>query len=227
MAVQQADPSQSDTSPLRGTLFIVSAPSGAGKTSLVRALTGSDPGVTVSVSYTTRAPREGETDGIDYHFVGHDRFQAMIGDDGFLEYARVFDHYYGTSRAAVAERLDAGGDVILEIDWQGARQVRCILPEAVSIFILPPSRAALLERLKARKQDDEAVIRRRMRDAVDEISHYSEYDFLVVNDRFDEAVDDLRAVVRARRLRRERQAAQHQALLRELHGGQTAGDGRG
>lgn len=203
----------------RGTLFIVSAPSGAGKTSLVRALTQADPGVVVSVSHTTRAARSGETDGVDYHFVGRDEFQAMIDRGDFLEHAEVFGNRYGTSHRAIDGRLDAGLDVVLEIDWQGARQVREAVPEAVSIFVLPPSREVLRDRLTARRQDDEAVIQRRMTEAVDEISHYYEYDFIVINDHFDDAVDDLRAVVRARRLRRECQALRHAELLGELGAG--------
>jgi len=179
-----------------GTLYIISAPSGAGKSSLLRALleSGRVDGVEVSVSHTTRAARPGEVDGVDYHFVDMPAFEAMVAADDFLEHARVFDNCYGTSRAAVETRLASGVDVILEIDWQGARRVRELLPAAVSIFILPPTRAALEVRLTDRGQDDAAVIARRMRDAVSEMSHYGEYDYLVINDDFQQAVNDLVAI---------------------------------
>jgi len=176
-----------------GTLFIISAPSGAGKSSLLRALleSGRVPQVELSVSHTTRASRPGEVDGQDYHFVDTTRFEAMAAAGDFLEHARVFDNFYGTSRAAVTARLEQGIGVILEIDWQGARRVRELLPEAVSIFILPPSRDALEERLTSRGQDGEEVIARRMRDAISELSHFDEYDYLVINDDFQQALDDL------------------------------------
>lgn len=179
-----------------GTLYIISAPSGAGKSSLLRALleSGRVKGVEISVSHTTRAARPGEVDGVDYHFIDMPAFEAMVAADDFLEHARVFDNYYGTSRSAVETRLVSGVDVILEIDWQGARRVRELLPAAVSIFILPPTRAALEARLTGRGQDDAAVIARRMRDAVSEMSHYGEYDYLVINDDFQQAVDDLVAI---------------------------------
>jgi len=179
-----------------GTLYIISAPSGAGKSSLLRALleSGRVAGVEISVSHTTRAARPGEVDGVDYHFVDIPAFEAMVAADDFIEHARVFDNCYGTSRAAVETRLASGVDVILEIDWQGARRVRELLPAAVSIFILPPTRAALEARLTGRGQDDAAVIARRMRDAVSEMSHYGEYDYLVINDDFQQAVDDLVAI---------------------------------
>jgi guanylate kinase len=199
-----------------GTLYIVSAPSGAGKTSLVRALLAQDTGVAVSVSYTTRAPRAGERDGVDYHFVDRAGFLAMIEAGEFLEHAEVFGNYYGTARAAVAAQLEQGSDIILEIDWQGAQQVRQAFPGCIGIFILPPSRAVLRERLHGRKQDDAAVIERRMQAAVDEISHYSEYDFIVVNDDFSAALADLRAILRTERLRLPAQTERHQALLQEL-----------
>ena len=178
---------------IRGTLYIISAPSGAGKSSLLRALleSGRMPQVELSVSHTTRAPRPGEVDGQDYHFVDTARFEAMVAAGDFLEHARVFDNFYGTSRAAVTARLEQGMGVILEIDWQGARRVRELLPEAVSIFILPPSRDALEERLTSRGQDGDEVIARRMRDAISEISHYDEYDYLIINDDFQQALDDL------------------------------------
>ena len=179
-----------------GTLYIISAPSGAGKSSLLRALLGSGRvrDVELSVSHTTRDTRPGEVDGQDYHFVDMGTFDAMVASADFLEHARVFDNCYGTSRAAVQARLAAGIDVILEIDWQGARRVRELLPETVSIFILPPSRGALEERLTARGQDGPDVIARRMRDAVSEMSHYDEYDYLVINDDFKQALDDLVAI---------------------------------
>lgn len=200
----------------RGTLYVISAPSGAGKTSLVKALLDTLEGVTVSVSHTTRAPRPGEQDGREYHFVAVERFEAMIAESGFLEHAQVFDNYYGTARAAIQDQLTAGLDVILEIDWQGARQVRAAMPGCRSIFILPPSRPALEERLRGRGQDSDEVIARRMRDAVSEMQHWSEYDYLIVNDRFDDALAELRAVFLAHRLRRDVQAVRHSTLLGAL-----------
>lgn len=197
----------------QGSLYIISAPSGAGKTSLVAALASNDPRITVSVSYTTRTQRSGEENGVNYHFVSHSRFQAMIDQDAFLEKAQVFDHFYGTTRDSVENQLAAGQDVILEIDWQGAQQVHALIPEHVSIFILPPSKATLQERLTGRKQDSEETIKRRMRDATHEISHYHEYDYLIVNDDFDAALQDLIMIFRARRLRLSSQARRHQALI--------------
>ncbi|HUT40088.1 MAG TPA: guanylate kinase [Gammaproteobacteria bacterium] len=200
-----------------GTLYIISAPSGAGKSSLVKALLESaGAGLALSVSHTTRASRPGEVDGREYHFTGVERFQAMVAAGDFLEHAQVFDNFYGTSRSAVESQLAAGLDVILEIDWQGARTVRSQLPAAVGIFILPPSRAALAERLAARGQDDAQVIARRMRDAVSEMSHYDEYDYLIINDVFDQAHDELAAIIRARRLRLAPQAQCHAGLLASL-----------
>ncbi len=201
----------------RGTLYIISAPSGAGKSSLLRALLESDRihQVELSVSHTTRAPRPGEVDGQDYHFVDMTRFEAMVAADEFLEYARVFDNYYGTSRAALAARLDQGIGVILEIDWQGARRVRELLPGAVSIFILPPSLDALAARLTARGQDGADVIARRMRDAVSEMSHFDEYDYLVINDDFQQALDDLVLIFEGagQALARGQQLRAHAGLL--------------
>jgi guanylate kinase len=199
-----------------GTLYIVSAPSGAGKTSLVKALLQRLPGVVVSVSHTTRAPRPGEQNGVDYQFVDKAEFERLVEAEAFLEHARVFDNYYGTSRVAVSERLEAGEDVILEIDWQGARQVRDSAPHAVGVFILPPSLEALHQRLTARGQDSEEVIMRRMRDAVAEMEHYGEYDYLVFNDEFDVALGELEALFIARRLRREAQQQRHVGILRSL-----------
>ncbi|MFO7859341.1 MAG: guanylate kinase [Ectothiorhodospiraceae bacterium] len=190
---------------MTGTLYIISAPSGAGKTSLVRALVDAVPGLVISVSHTTRPRRDGETDGVDYHFVDAETFEAMVARDAFLEHARVFGNAYGTARASVTEYLAAGTDVILEIDWQGAQQVRAAMPEAVAVFVLPPSRAELERRLRGRGQDSEAVIARRLRDAQSEMAHYPEYEYLVVNDAFGHALEELVAIVRARRLRLEAQ----------------------
>jgi guanylate kinase len=187
-----------------GILYIVSAPSGAGKTSLIEALLARENGLYLAVSFTTRAPRPGEEDGVHYHFVDEDRFMAMLEAGAFLESAEVFGNRYGTAEVTVRDELRAGRDVLLEIDWQGARQVRARFPAAVAVFILPPSSRALEERLRGRGQDDGAVIDVRMAKARDEMSHYAEYDYLVVNDLFDRALEDLRSVVRAERLRLER-----------------------
>jgi guanylate kinase len=200
----------------QGTLFIVSAPSGAGKTSLVRELIESLDGIQVSVSHTTRERRPGEVDGVNYHFVDVPAFEAMIERGEFFEHARVFDNYYGTSRPTVQAALDAGQDVILEIDWQGARQVRSQLPESVSIFILPPSRDELERRLAGRGTDEHAVIERRMRDAVSEMSHHDEYDYLVINDDFTTALRELQALVITQRLAIQRASAAHAPLLQAL-----------
>jgi len=199
-----------------GTLYIISAPSGAGKTSLVKALLKETPGITVSVSHTTRKPRPGETDGVEYHFVDVETFRLMVSDGAFLEHAQVFDNFYGTSRSAALDLLKRGTDVILEIDWQGARQVRTMIPGAVSIFILPPSRNALEERLRGRGQDGEEVIARRMRDAISEMTHYAEFDYLVINDQFEQALLELQAIITARRLRTTVQQAGHRQLLDAL-----------
>ncbi|NJN45428.1 MAG: guanylate kinase [Candidatus Competibacteraceae bacterium] len=199
-----------------GTLYIISAPSGAGKTSLVRKLLDSTPDLEVSISHTTRLPRASEENKVDYYFVDPQTFHALVEQDVFLEHARVFDHEYGTSRHAVMERLQAGVDVILEIDWQGARQVREHLPETLTIFILPPSRAALRERLYNRGQDSEMVIQRRLQDAVDDMSHYQEFDYLVINDNFDDALAAMQSIFVANRQRRETQLARHGKLLQAL-----------
>jgi len=201
---------------MKGTLFIVSAPSGAGKTSLLKALVSADPLLDVSVSHTTRAKRSEEENGRDYYFTSANDFVRMIGEGAFLEHAQVFDYYYGTAETAVRELLDAGQDVVLEIDWQGARQVRKCVPNAVSIFILPPSPQALHERLSARGQDSEEVIARRMRDAKNEMSHYAEYDYLVVNDDFSSALKELDAIVRGLRLRQSIQSERLQSQLSAL-----------
>ncbi len=176
------------------------------------------PGIALSVSYTTRPRRPGERDGVDYHFVDSDRFRAMIEAGEFLEYAEVFGNHYGTARHTVDEALSRGEDVLLEIDWQGARQVRARAGDCVGVFILPPSRAALEARLRGRGQDGEDVIARRMAAAVSEMSHYGEYDYLLVNDDFDQALDEFRAIVLARRLRTPVQAQRHRDMIRALLG---------
>lgn len=208
--------SEDNISTAQGTLYVISAPSGAGKTSLARALLERMEGVTFSVSHTTRAPRPGERDGVDYHFVDREAFRAMVDQGEFLEHAQVFDHYYGTARSSVVEALAAGLDVVLDIDWQGARQVRAAMPQALSVFVLPPSREALERRLRGRGQDDDAVIARRMADAQRECAHYEEYDYMVVNDDFDTALAELGAIFAARRLRLEAQQRRHRGLLAEL-----------
>lgn len=201
----------------KGLLIVVAAPSGAGKTSLVEALLQADPALTVSVSHTTRSVRPGEQDGENYHFVSREAFDAMVAADSFVEHAEVFGNFYGTSKAAIAAPLAAGEDVVLEIDWQGARQVRASFPESVvSIFILPPSMEALKQRLTGRGQDQPAVIEARMAKAVAEMSHYGDFDYLVINDRFEDASRELQTVVAAERLRRERQQARHADLIRSL-----------
>lgn len=199
-----------------GTLFIFSAPSGAGKTSLVKALLECTSHIGVSVSHTTRAPRPGEENGKDYNFVSQDEFKALIEQSAFLEHAQVFDNFYGTSQRWVEEELSAGRDVILEIDWQGAEQVRHLMPEAVSVFIAPPSIEELENRLSNRGQDSDEIIARRMQDAQSEMSHYGEFDYLIINDDFDNALQELRAVVIARRHRLEAQQVRHQQTLQAL-----------
>jgi guanylate kinase len=179
----------------RGRLFVIAAPSGAGKTSLVRALLEQEPALHLSVSHTTRPQRPNEADGREYHFVSVTTFRELIAHGEFLEYAQVFDNLYGTSRVFVEQRLAAGQDVVLEIDWQGAQQVRRALPQCVSIFILPPSRAALAQRLATRATDSAQVIERRLRDAAADMSHYAEFDYVIVNDDFAHAVADLRRVI--------------------------------
>ena len=201
----------------KGTLFIISAPSGAGKTSLVRALLETAGNrLALSVSHTTRGPRPAEVDGEDYHFVDSDTFRRMIDEVAFLEHARVFDHFYGTFQQGVVAQLATGQDVILEIDWQGAQQVRRLMPESVGVFILPPSWQALQERLHDRGQDDAGVIARRMRDAVSEMSHYGEYDYLIINDVFQVALEELTAIIQCQRLRLVPQAQRHADLLQSL-----------
>ncbi len=200
----------------KGTLYIISAPSGAGKTSLVRELVSSNEHIVVSVSHTTRAMRPGEQDGVDYHFVAKDAFLEMVDSSAFLEHASVFDNYYGTSQQHVEQQLQNGHDVILEIDWQGARQVRELFPESLSVFILPPSLEALKQRLNSRGQDSEEIIERRMNDAVNEMSHYAEFDYLLVNDDFDAALQQLRCIFSANRLRQLHQQRVLEKLLIDL-----------
>ncbi|QLF93786.1 guanylate kinase [Pseudomonas sp. ABC1] len=199
-----------------GTLYIISAPSGAGKTSLVKALLDAQPQVRVSVSHTTRPARPGEVDGVNYHFVSREDFIERLGRDEFLEHAEVFGNLYGTSQRWLEETLKEGYDLILEIDWQGAQQVRKQMPLARSIFILPPTQEALRQRLTNRGQDSDDVIDGRMREAVSEMSHYVEYDYLVINDDFAHALGDLQAIFRASQLRQGPQQKRHTQLLSEL-----------
>lgn len=193
----------------KGNLFILSAPSGAGKSSLYKALLKADDKVRISVSHTTRAPRAGEEHGREYFFVDVDNFLDMIAEDAFFEHAQVFDNYYGTSKQAIFDMLDQGLDVILEIDWQGARQVRELYSDTIGIFILPPSMSILEERLKGRGTDTQEVIQHRMSKAISEISHYDEYDYVVINDDFDEALAQLQAIFVSQRTR--------MPLIREIH----------
>jgi len=199
-----------------GTLFTVSAPSGAGKTSLVKAVVESTNDIQVSISHTTRPMRPGEKHGVNYHFISQPEFMEMLGRADFLEHAQVFANYYGTSRAWVAEALSSGMDVILEIDWQGAQQVRKLIPDAVGVFILPPSQQTLHSRLTGRGQDSESVIAARMAEAKNEISHYVESDYLIVNEVFEVALAEFKAIIQTQRLRLDRQARKHEALLTSL-----------
>ncbi|EOW9662368.1 guanylate kinase [Vibrio parahaemolyticus] len=202
----------------KGTLYIVSAPSGAGKSSLISAMLERNPtyAMKVSVSHTTRNMRPGEEDGVHYHFVAKEVFETLIAKGDFLEYAEVFGNYYGTSRVWIEETLEKGIDVFLDIDWQGARQIREQMPEAKSIFILPPSNGELERRLNTRGQDSAEVIAKRMAEAKSEISHYSEYDYVIVNDDFDTALMDFKAILRAERLKEEKQAAKYKGMLDAL-----------
>lgn len=195
---------------------MVSAPSGAGKTSIVRAALARDPRLTVSVSFTTRRQRPTEENGRDYRFVDVSAFQQMLDRGEFLEHAQVFGHFYGTNAPWVHKQLGAGVDVVLEIDCQGAQQIRRAIPECAAVFILPPSRKALRDRLKARAEDDQEVIDRRLESAISEMSHCSDYDYLIVNDQLDEAVEQFLAIVTAQRLRIESQQVALAPLLREL-----------
>jgi guanylate kinase len=196
-----------------GNLFIVTAASGAGKTSLLRALLDVDTQIKHSISHTTRKPRPGEADGVDYHFVDEAQFLQMLGDGEFLESAEVYGARYGTAQTNVDNALEAGHDIVLEIDWQGAAQVRRLYPQAISIFILPPSLEALAERLNNRGQDSAEVIARRLAAAREEMSHVSEFDYVTINDDFPTALEDLRAIVRTQRLRRDKQLWHYQNLF--------------
>ncbi len=199
-----------------GKLYIISAPSGAGKTSLVKQLRAETSDLAVSVSHTTRAMRPGETDAVDYFFVAVEQFKTMIAEQAFLEHAQVFDNFYGTAQQTVETNLAQGLDVILEIDWQGAAQVKRMLPDCVSIFILPPSIEVLCQRLQNRGQDNQEIIARRMRDAVTEMSHYPEFDYLIVNDDFNLALNQLKSIIIANRLQQKRQQSLLAPLLNDL-----------
>ncbi|RJT43767.1 guanylate kinase [Rahnella woolbedingensis] len=203
---------------VQGTLYIVSAPSGAGKSSLIQALLKTQPlyDTQVSISHTTRSMRPGEKDSEHYFFVSKEEFREMIGRDDFLEHAEVFGNYYGTSRETIEQVLASGVDVFLDIDWQGAQQIRKKMPQARSIFVLPPSKDELDRRLRGRGQDSEEVIAKRMAQAVAEMTHFAEYDYLIVNDDFDLALSDLKTIIRAERLRLSRQRLRHDGLITKL-----------
>jgi guanylate kinase len=201
---------------MSGNLFIISAPSGAGKTSLVSALLKSNQQISLSISYTTRAPRPGETDGKEYHFVSRDMFLQMTQNGDFLESAEVYGNLYGTSQPWIEQQLTGGRDILLEIDWQGASQVRKLMPHANSIFILPPSLSALETRLKGRGQDSAEVIARRLHAAQEDISHVAEFDYVIINDKLDEALRQLEAVVIAVGLHRDSQLSRHATLINQL-----------
>ena len=200
----------------KGKLYIISAPSGAGKTSLIKKLIPGINKLMVSVSHTTRTQRTGEIEGVDYFFTSVDRFKEMMTNSAFLEYAQVFDNFYGTAQSSVEQSLHSGKDVILEIDWQGAAQIRRLLPDTISIFILPPSTQVLRQRLQGRGQDSTEIIDRRMHDAVNEIGHYAEYDYLIVNDDFNTALIELKSIILANRLNIDRQQEQLKSLLVDL-----------
>ncbi len=202
----------------RGNIYVVTAPSGAGKTTLVRALLAADSRIQLSVSFTTRAPRAGEVNGKDYNFVSREAFERMIAACSLLEYAEVFGNYYGTSQEWIESMLAQGQDILLEIDWQGAQQVRRLLPDAIGIFILPPSLTALEERLRGRGKDSEEVILRRLAAAKEELGHVDEFDYVVINDRFEDALQDIMAIVRAERLKLGRQSDLHQAMISAMKG---------
>ncbi len=202
----------------KGTLYIVSAPSGAGKSSLINALLETNPtyDMKVSVSHTTRGMRPGEENGVHYNFVSVEEFTDLVEQNAFLEHAEVFSNYYGTSRPWIEQQLNKGIDVFLDIDWQGARQIRKLMPTAKSLFILPPSKEELERRLNTRGQDSDAVIARRMEEARSEISHYNEYDYVIVNDDFDVALIDFKAIIRAERLKQDKQTAKYRSMLTAL-----------
>jgi guanylate kinase len=201
---------------MSGSLFIVAAPSGAGKSSLVNALLAREPSIQLSISYTSRAPRPGESEGSHYHFVSREQFEAMVGRGEFFEHALVHGDWKGTARHTVEAPLKEGRDVLLEIDYQGARQVRALVPECVSVFILPPSREELERRLRGRAQDSEEAIVKRLANSREEIAHLEDFDYLLVNDSFERALDDLCAIVRAHRLRRTEQARRQAGLIQAL-----------
>ena len=201
---------------MRGTLFIVAAPSGAGKSSIVNAVLARDPNIALSISFTSRQPRPGERHAEHYHFVSKEEFEGMVAAGDFFEHALVHGDWKGTARQSVEPQLNAGKDVLLEIDWQGARQVREKVPGAVSVFILPPSREALEQRMRNRGQDSEAVIRQRLAAAREEMSHYGEFDYVIVNEHFAVAVDEMCSVFTASRLRRDQQVARHGRLITAL-----------
>jgi guanylate kinase len=201
---------------MRGTLYIVAAPSGAGKSSIVNAVLARDPNICLSISFTSRQPRPGERHAEHYHFVSAGEFEAMVDAGDFFEHALVHGDWKGTARQSVEPQLAAGKDVLLEIDWQGARQVRSKVPDSVSVFILPPSRAALEQRMRVRAQDSEEVIRQRLDAAREEMSHYTEFDYVIVNEHFNTAVDEMCSIFVASRLRREAQVARHQRLITQL-----------
>jgi guanylate kinase len=202
--------------PASGCLFVLAAPSGGGKTSLVRSLLEREPGIRLSVSYTTRAPRLGEQDGVHYHFVDDSKFMVLKAGGEFLEHAHVHGHWYATSATWLSQEVQHGHDVLLEIDWQGAQQVRILMPDAVHIFILPPSLASLKERLEKRGQDSAEVITRRLEAAREEMRHCGEFDYVIMNQDFARAVDDLSAIVRAARLTATRQQVRHAVLIAQL-----------
>ncbi|MFP5382804.1 MAG: guanylate kinase [Gammaproteobacteria bacterium] len=203
---------------MKGTLFVIAAPSGAGKTSLVKALVEATENIAVSVSHTTRAQRPGEVDGVNYHFIDRDGFGQLIAQGDFLEQAEVFGNLYGTSKRWVEDTLRHGRDVILEIDWQGAQQVRRLIPDAVGIFILPPSRETLRERLVGRSTDAAEVIERRLAQAAEDMAHFAEFDYVIINDVFNRALDDLKAVVLARRAQVNRLGGAKATLIERLLG---------
>lgn len=206
---------------MRGTLYIVAAPSGAGKSSIVNACLARDPNIRLSISFTSRQPRPGERHAEHYHFIGAGEFERMVAAGDFFEHARVHGDWKGTARQSVEPQLAAGRDVLLEIDWQGARQVRAKVPDAVSVFILPPSAKALEDRMRARGQDSEDVIRQRLAAAREEMSHYGEFDYVIVNEDFDTAVDEMCAIFAASRLRRDAQVARHGRLISSLLSGES------
>lgn len=203
--------------PVQGSLYVIAAPSGTGKTTLVKALTDSSTNITVSISHTTRPKRPAETHGVDYYFIDTAEFQRMIDHKDFLEYAKVFNYFYGTSRSWVEKTLAQGIDVILEIDWQGCQQIQRLFPECISIFILPPSLADLAERLKERAQDSDDIIQQRLADAHETVSHINEYDYVVINEDFNLAVQELKTIVEANRLLRIKQSLKLDKLLADFN----------